>query len=89
MSAWRASGLSLPAFAKRHGLTTERLRRWRARLSAPPASVGFAAVTVRPSAEAVVGEAAVRVRVGAASVEVVDADRVAASWVASLVRALS
>ena len=33
LAAHRASGLSLPGFARRHGLTVQRLRWWRQRLS--------------------------------------------------------
>lgn len=57
--ALAASGQTLSAFARRHGLPAHRVSYWRARLgSASPASPaaangGFVAVTVRDTASAV------------------------------------
>jgi hypothetical protein len=38
LAAHRASGLSLPEFARRHGLTVQRLRWWRQRLTPAPSA---------------------------------------------------
>lgn len=38
LAAQAASGMSLQAFAKKHGLMPERLRRWKRKLEAPTAS---------------------------------------------------
>ncbi len=89
VAAWRASGLSLRAFAGCHGLTAQRIAWWRDRTSEPVAPVGFAAVHVRRADDVVAAMAPVRVRVGEATVEIVDPSRVPSSWVASLVRDLS
>jgi hypothetical protein len=44
LSAWRASGLSLPAWCRRQGVAYERVRRWRSQLVAPPRGVPTAAL---------------------------------------------
>lgn len=38
LAAHRACGLSLPVFARRHGLTVQRLRWWRQRLTPAPSA---------------------------------------------------
>ena len=38
LAAHRTSGLSLPVFARRHGLTVQRLRWWRQRLTPAPSA---------------------------------------------------
>jgi len=51
LSLWRDSGLSLRAFAQRHGLSLSRLDRWKARLRAGGQSVQFHRVElVEPAA---------------------------------------
>ena len=43
--AWRSSGLSVCAFARRHGLHSKRLYRWFRRLGAPPSARAGRAAT--------------------------------------------
>ena len=90
VAAWRASGLSLRAFAARHGVSAPRLARWRDRTdegSKPPA---FATLRVQEGASIALREAAVvRIDVGAVRVEISECERAPVAWIASLVRALS
>lgn len=46
LASWRASGLSLRAFALRNGLSLSRLDRWKARLRAGAGAVQFHRVEV-------------------------------------------
>jgi hypothetical protein len=46
LGSWRESGLSLRAFALRHGLSLSRLGRWKARLRAGAGTVQFHRVEV-------------------------------------------
>jgi hypothetical protein len=46
LSSWRESGLSLHAFAQRHGLSVSRLDRWKSRLRAGGQPVQFHRVEV-------------------------------------------
>jgi hypothetical protein len=93
MEAWRASGLPLATFARRRGLTPERLRWWRHRLgdrsardaAAPAMSLVPAVVTGDRAASAAV----VTVRFGEAIVEVANVDAVPAPWLGTLVNALA
>lgn len=89
--AWRASGLSMSAFAREHEIGDERLRWWRNRLgewggSSSSASIAFAPATVRedevPSPG---GRAAVVIRLATGELIEADASTVDASWVAALV----
>jgi hypothetical protein len=97
LSAWRASGLSIAAFARRHGLTAQRVSWWRKRLgewtapAAERASEGSRAIVpavvagqVGPSVSAVI------VRVGGAVVlEVVEPALVAPAWLSAVLLELS
>ncbi len=60
LAAWRESGVSLSAFARRHGLDAWRLMRWRRRL-AKDAAIQFHRVEVvaAPSGEEVSGTSGV------------------------------
>lgn len=72
MAAVEASGDSMAAFARSHGLQVERLRRWRRRLARPVRNreaVEFAPV-VLPSAWQPSSPAALEVAVGLATVRV-------------------
>jgi hypothetical protein len=49
LDAWRRSGESLAAFARRHRLTAQRLYWWRSRLSSPPSPKSAAVVSFVPA----------------------------------------
>jgi hypothetical protein len=53
LGAWQASGLSLAAFARQHGLQVQRLRRWKQRLLEEPKTneARFVRLVVREDAE--------------------------------------
>jgi hypothetical protein len=101
MDAWRASGLPLAPFARRRGLTPERLRWWRHRLgdwgardAAPTVSLVPAVIRGDRLPFAVpLGDRAasgvVTVRVGEAIIEVANVNEVPASWLGALVSALA
>jgi transposase-like protein len=89
VAALVASGLTVRAFAGRHGIKAARLARWRDRLACAAAPISFAPVHVREQACDVVTQASVRVQLGAICVEVIEPERVSASWVALLVQELS
>jgi hypothetical protein len=92
LSAWSASGLSMTAFARRHGLTAQRVWWWRKRLGewrAPGAEAtsddnraivpAVVAGAVEPSASPVI------VRVGPAVViEVAEPALVAPAWLSAV-----
>ena len=91
LDAWQASGQTMTAFATRHGLVPQRLCWWRSRVGAAPkaelvAAATFVPVTVRPTdpiptiATVWFGDSI--------RVELRDLDGAAASFVASVVRAL-
>jgi hypothetical protein len=64
---WRASGLSMAAFARQHGLRVERIRRWRRRIEDEPSEPRFVRLVVRePENEA----EPLWVHVGSARIEV-------------------
>ena len=81
LDAWRASGESIPAFAKRHELTPQRLYWWKRRLAEPnpEPELPFVPATVIPS------EAVITIRAGNIAVEI---DNASPSWVAALVTEL-
>jgi transposase-like protein len=87
LAAQEASGESLAGFARRQGVPVQRLHWWRRRLSEweRPAS---REATLVPAIIEGADRAAVKLQVGAITVEVGDARAVPASWLAELVRAL-
>lgn len=87
LAAHEASGESLARFARRQGVPVQRLHWWRRRLSdwERPASAEAALV---PAIIQGVDRAAVKVQVGAVTVEVGEPGAVPASWLAELVREL-
>ena len=88
LDAWGNSGQSAAAFAKRLGITPQRLSWWRKRLGAEEgAEATWVPVTVRWP-ERGVGAAAVLVTCGA-RIEVDVLDAASAAWIASVVRALA
>jgi hypothetical protein len=86
LAAWRRSGLSLAAFARRQGLNAERLRWWRKRLGTVEgkgATLAFIPAVVSAKISPVV----VRLPRGV-EVEAPDVTAVPARWLAEVVRAL-
>jgi len=86
LKAWRRSGLSLAAFARRQGVNAERLRWWRKRLGTAegkgPALAFIPAVLSGKRSPVVV-----RLPRGG-EVEAADVTAVPARWLAEVVRAL-
>jgi hypothetical protein len=84
----KASGRTLPVFARERGLHPVRLSRWRRRLAsrAVGQTTALVPVTVNGVRSIRVGSAGIVVEVGAARVEVHDYERAGAAWVAELVR---
>jgi hypothetical protein len=101
LSAWRASGLSIAGFARRHGLTPRRVSWWRKRLGEwaepvserRPSDHRAIAPAIVPAVVAGTVEAsgsAVIVRVGGAVVlEVVEPALVAPAWLSAVIVELS
>ena len=86
LEAWRRSGDSLAAFARRHGLTPERLYWWRRRLATavapPPARLSLVPATV-----VVADEAGIAIRLpSGVTIEVASASP---TWVAAVVSELA
>jgi transposase-like protein len=70
VEAWRRSGLSVAAFARRHGLTQQRVAYWRMHVGAtarPRKGVTFHRVQVRPARETA-STAVIEILVGAGCV---------------------
>ena len=101
VEAWKASGDAVPTFARRAGLTPQRVYWWKERLGrggeaapcalAVPSASAFVPVTVR--AETAVplerrGAAVTVVVSSALRIEVAELDATSAAWVASLVQSL-
>lgn len=91
LEAWRESKLPLATFARKRGLTAERVRWWRQRLGdweeAAPARTALvpAMITGEMAAEA----AAVTLRAGALVVEVADVEAVPHSWLSAFLLGLT
>lgn len=86
LAAWRKSGLSLAAFARRQGLNAERLRWWRKRLGTAEkqdTALAFIPAVVSAKSSPVV----VRLPRGV-EVEAPDLTAVPARWLAEVVRTL-
>jgi hypothetical protein len=86
LAAWRKSGLSLAAFARRQGVNAERLRWWRKRLGTAEGkgtALAFIPAMVSGSRSPVV----VRLPRGV-EVEATEVTAVSAQWLAEVVRAL-
>lgn len=68
VEAWRDSGLSIAAFARRHGFDEQRIERWRGRINECEPGVSLVPVTVVQRAatalEVVVGTVVIRVAPG-------------------------
>ncbi len=104
VGAWAASGETIAAFAARHGLHRERLRRWRSRLNAPrgthrpppaqpPATargVALVPVSVRTSTPlAMDDDSRVVVSAGGVRIGIRDLSSTSPDWVARLVGRLA
>jgi hypothetical protein len=96
LAQWSASGESLYSYARRHGLSEQRLYYWRARLAddPEPARARLVPAVIRGAAPGwvnlEVGRAcsAVTVSYGEVRIEVSDPCAVDAGWVSDLVRSL-
>jgi hypothetical protein len=96
LGVWRASGSSLAAFGREHGIGTWRLGWWRKRIEAGAGQrVGratpMAPLTFLPATVVSGGDAGARVAVrlpGGVEVEAADVNALPASWVAALAREL-
>ena len=91
IGAWRESGQSISAYARTHGLSAERIRRWQKLLSEGDAGVerplrveDFATAVLRGSSEPSV---VIRCRTGH-TIEVSSPEAVAPHWVGALVKEL-
>jgi hypothetical protein len=89
IAASEASGLSLKAFACRHGLSEKRLYWWRDRIGevvpAKSTEASLVPVTVTRSPFVSLGSSSISIAVDDVQIEVADTTAVAASWVAELV----
>lgn len=88
LAAWKASGLSVSAFAKRHGLGEQRVSWWKKRLAAvdtpKPAFVPLVVASERSD-----GPAPLVVRLAPRpELEIRDPERVSPRWLATLLREL-
>lgn len=84
LDAWTRSGLGAEAFARKHGITAQRLYWWRNRLATTPLVSLVPGEIIETSHD---GERAhLVIRTGEATIEVVDAS---SAWVARLVRELA
>ena len=104
IEAWKASGVTVPAFARKVGLAVDRVYRWRERLGAAPAEPrargtrrasprvsALVPVVVRATPAAPPSDASAPVTVCTREglrVEVAGLDAASAAWVATLVRSL-
>jgi len=96
LAQWSESGDSLYAYARRHGLSEQRLYYWRSRLAEgrQPARARLVPAVVRGAApgweilEDARASSAVTVSYGDVRIEVSDARAVDAGWVSELVRSL-
>lgn len=96
VTAWRASGMSMTSFARKHGLNVERIAYWRDRVPSnsavlarvePKNARAFVPVLVRPSAES--RAASMSLSAGGERIDVFDAQRLDPRWLADLVCALN
>ena len=83
VSAWRRSGLTLREFAREHELGISKVSWWKHRLETEKRTFALAPMIATPST------AVVTVRVAEVEIEVGDADRVSAQWLATLVAELA
>ena len=90
IAAWAASGESMTGFARRHGVTPQRLSWWRLRTngSREPSRTSLIPVTVTSSPLVSLGAASVTVTMGDLRIDVEDPSRVSPSWVAALLSAM-
>jgi len=94
VSAWRASGLSLAAFARQQGFDDQRLRWWRDRIEGRPRATSSVKRTTTLVPLKVIGlgarpaQGTVRILVDDAAIEVSDCGSVSPTWVAALVKSV-
>ena len=84
LAAWQRSGETMAAFARRKGVSTQRLLWWRKRLAEHAVPAELVPVVVR----ATVPGTGVRIALDGCEVEVGELTAATATWVALLVRAL-
>jgi transposase-like protein len=82
LAAWRSSGETMAAFARRHDIDPQRIGWWRDRL-AEPASAALVPVTIANANLAT--SAVLRVRVDGVEIEILDPECVPAQWLAQLI----
>lgn len=98
VDTWKASGESVPTFARRIGFVPQRVYWWMSRLGrggagrhalavSPPASA-FVPVTVRSEAATTTSTAVTVVASDGLRIEVAELDGTSAAWVAMLVKTL-
>jgi hypothetical protein len=92
LEEWRASGLSLEAYARRRGVVAQRLRWWRKQLgmeaTMPHVRATLVPVTVRGVVEARIGAAVVLVVKDAGRLEIREVSSATASWVGEVLAKL-
>jgi hypothetical protein len=91
LEAWRESGLPLATFARKRGLTAERVRWWRQRLGDWKAA-GASRTSLVPvviTGEMPTRSAVVMLRAGALVVEVADVEAVPPSWLSAFMLGLT
>lgn len=98
LAAWKASGLTLSAFARRRGLQVQRLSWWKRRLEGAPHHANTSASSTTPPAPFIpLTVCAAEAEAPAAMVELVDGglrielralEAASVTWLAALVRAL-
>ena len=92
LEEWRASGLSLEAYARRRGVVAQRLRWWRKQLGmeveGPRVRATLLPVTVRGAVEEGVGAAVVLVVKDAGRLEIREMSSPTAAWVGELLTTL-
>ena len=95
VSAWRASGLSVREYCRRHGVAESSFHFWRRELrereatSSPPTPTTFVPVTVLPAAEPVASSATLAVEVRCPSGHVVSLPNADVATLRSLFAALA
>jgi transposase-like protein len=89
IDAWRESGETVAAFARREGLIAQRVYWWRGRLAGGPVpAASLLPVVVRATPAARASSVAVWTREGH-RIEVAELDEASARWVAMLVKSIS
>jgi transposase-like protein len=94
LGQWKASGLSMAEYGRRHGIHPKRLYGWRDRLASRPGEAeAITSDEGQQFVEATIcgteSDAAVVLKRGALRIEVHDPSRTTAAWLAALLSTLS